>query len=578
MHSVETVVVLVALATVVAAFAGRLRVPAPSLLVVAGLVAGLLPGVPQVHVPPAMVSLVVLPPLLYAASEELPWRDVQAVWRPVVALAVGLVAASAAAVAAVAVVVAGLPVGLAFVLGAVLASTDPVAVSALSRRIWLPSRIQALVQAESLFNDGTSLVLFQVAVSAVTGAAAGTVAGTLWHGAGQFVLLAGGGVLAGAVVAAGAMLLRYRITDPVLETVAALLTPYVAYLLGAALHVSGVTAVIVAGLVIGARRERITTAQTRLQLHSVYQTVIFVLESAVFSLIGLELPTLVRDLGTSGPWPVAALAVTGTLMAVRIAWVFPLSALYRRRTGTRGPAWPAAAVISWAGARGVVPLAAALSIPLATDSGAPLPHRDLDAVGALARHHAARSRDARHRDGQRAHRRARAPAAERADPRETPVREGAEAEAVPVPARVDQLRQGVHRRVGLGVDVHARVREPVQQRLQARHPHAGVAERERAPAVRRPRVSGVGRLDLAHAELRDGAGPVGHAVQARVVEGHEHAVAGQVDVGFEIAEPQPYRGRERGQRVLGGLLGAAAMGKRQRAGSIQKRVRHRPQA
>jgi len=383
-RSVETVVVLVALATVVAAFAGRLRLPAPSLLVVAGVVAGLLPGMPQVHVPPAMVSLVVLPPLLYAASEELPWRDVQAVWRPVVALAVGLVAASAAAVAAVAVAVAGLPVGLAFVLGAVLASTDPVAVSALSRRIWLPSRIQALVQAESLFNDGTSLVLFQVAVSAVTGAAAGTVAGTLWHGAGQFVLLAGGGVLAGAVVAAGAMLLRHRITDPVLETVAALLTPYVAYLLGAALHVSGVTAVIVAGLAIGARRERITTAQTRLQLHSVYQTVIFVLESAVFSLIGLELPTLVRDLGTSGPWPVAALAVTGTLMAVRIAWVFPLSALYRRRTGTRGPAWPAAAVISWAGARGVVPLAAALSIPLATDSGAPLPHRDLVLVLATA--------------------------------------------------------------------------------------------------------------------------------------------------------------------------------------------------
>ena len=376
-RSVETVVVLVALATVVAAFAGRLRVPAPSLLVVAGLVAGLLPGVPQVHVPPAVVSLVVLPPLLYAASEELPWRDVRAVWRPVAVLAVGLVAASAVAVAAVAVVVAGLPAGLAFVLGAVLASTDPVAVSALSRRIWLPPRIQALVQAESLFNDGTSLVLFQVAVSLVTGAAAGTVAGTLWHGAGEFVLLAGGGVLAGAVVAAGVMLLRRRLTDPVLETVAALLTPYVAYLLGEALHVSGVTAVIVAGLVIGTRRERITTAQTRLQLHSVYQTVIFVLESTVFSLIGLQLPTLVRDLGASGPWPAAALAVTGTMIAVRVAWVFPLSALRRRRTGMPRPAWPAAAVISWAGARGVVPLAAALSIPLTTSTGAPLPHRDL---------------------------------------------------------------------------------------------------------------------------------------------------------------------------------------------------------
>ena len=143
MRSVEAVVLLVALATVVAAFAGRLRVPAPSLLVAAGLAVGLLPGAPAVHVPPAVVSLVVLPPLLYAASEELSWRDLRAVWRPVVVLAVGLVLASAAAVAAVAGAVASLSLSMAFVLGAVLASTDPVAVSALARRLFLPARVQA---------------------------------------------------------------------------------------------------------------------------------------------------------------------------------------------------------------------------------------------------------------------------------------------------------------------------------------------------------------------------------------------------------------------------------------------------
>ena len=165
MRSVETVLLLVVLGTVVAVFAGRLRVPAPSLLVVAGLLIGLLPGVPAVRVPPEVVSLVVLPPLLYAASEELPWRDVRAVWRPVIILAVGLVLASAAAVAAVAGAVAAVPASMAFVLGAVLASTDPVAVSALGRRLSLPPRVQALVQAESLFNDATSLVLFQIAVS-----------------------------------------------------------------------------------------------------------------------------------------------------------------------------------------------------------------------------------------------------------------------------------------------------------------------------------------------------------------------------------------------------------------------------
>jgi CPA1 family monovalent cation:H+ antiporter len=384
-RTVETVVLLVAVATVVAAFARRLRVPAPSLLVAVGLAVGLLPEAPAVHVPPAVVSLVVLPPLLYAASEELPWRELRALWRPVAVLAVGLVVASAAAVAAVAGAVASLPASMAFVLGAVLASTDPVAVGALARRLSLPAKVQALVQAESLFNDGTSLVLYQIAVSLAVGGTAGmTLAGILLHGVGEFAALAGGGALAGAAVAAGVIVVRRRITDPVLETVAALITPYVAYLLGEQLHVSGVTAVIVAGLTIGAWRSKITTAQTRLQLHSVYQTVIFLLESVVFALIGLELPTLVRELGPAGPWLLAALAVTGTLIAIRVAWVFPVFAFLQRRRGMRRPVWPVAAVVSWAGTRGVVPLAAALSIPLTTASGTALRQRDLVVVLAAA--------------------------------------------------------------------------------------------------------------------------------------------------------------------------------------------------
>jgi monovalent cation/hydrogen antiporter len=382
---VETVVLLVALATVVAAFAGRLRVPAPGVLVLAGVVAGLLPGAPVVHVAPQVISLVVLPPLLYAASEELAWRDLRAVWRPVVVLAVGLVLASAAAVAVVTAAVAPVPASMAFVLGAVLASTDPVAVSALGRRLALPARVQALVQAESLFNDGTSLVLFQIAVSVVVGgAAAMTLSGMLLHGAGEFFVLAAGGVLAGSVAAAGAMLVRRRVTDPVLETVAALITPYAAYLLGETIHVSAVTAVIVAGLVIGAKRSAVTTAQTRLQVHAVFQTVIFVLEAVVFSLIGLQLPDLVRAQAHPGQWLWAALAVAATLVVIRVAWVFPLHAAAQWRRGTRRPGWAVPAVVSWAGTRGAVPLAAALSIPLSTAEGAPLPQRDLVIVLATA--------------------------------------------------------------------------------------------------------------------------------------------------------------------------------------------------
>jgi CPA1 family monovalent cation:H+ antiporter len=383
---VETILVLVVLGTVITAFAGRLRIPAPSLLVIAGLVAGLLPGVPEVRVTPDIVSLVVLPPLLYAASEELPWRDLLTVWRPVAVLAVGLVLASAATVAAVAGAVADIPGSMAFVLGAVLASTDPVAVSALGRRLSLPSKVQTLVQAESLFNDATSLVLFQIAVSfAVAGTGATTsFGGALLHGAGQFAVLAAGGAAVGLVIAAGVIPVRRRVTDPVLETVVALITPYAAFVLGEALHVSPVMAVIVTGLAVGARRERITTAQTRLQLHSVYQTVIFLLESVVFSLIGLELPSLIRALSRSEAWPLDALAVAGTLIVTRIVWVFPLSAVTQRRGGARRPSWPVPAVVSWAGTRGVVPLAAALSIPLTSASGAPLPRRDLVLVLATA--------------------------------------------------------------------------------------------------------------------------------------------------------------------------------------------------
>ena len=188
----------------------------------------------------------------------------------------------------------------------------------------------------------------------------------------------------GGLIAAGVLAVRRRVTDPVLETVVALITPYAAYVLGAAAHVSPVMAVIVAGLAIGARREKITTAQTRLQLHSVYQTVIFLLESVVFSLIGLQLPTLIRALSHAQAWPADALAVAGTLIATRILWVFPLSAVLQRRGGTRRPFWAVPTVVSWAGTRGVVPLAAALSIPLTSQSGAPLAQRDLIVVLATA--------------------------------------------------------------------------------------------------------------------------------------------------------------------------------------------------
>jgi CPA1 family monovalent cation:H+ antiporter len=264
---------------------------------------------------------------------------------------------------------------MAFVLGAVLASTDPVAVTALGRRLSLPPRVQALVQAESLFNDATSLLLFRVALSLAVTAGAVSWSHTLT----EFAVLAGGGLLVGALAAGGAFLIRRRTEDPVLETVVSLVTPYAAYVAAESVGGSGVTAVVVASIILGTQASRLTTAAIRLQLGAVFGTVVFLLESVVFGLIGLQLPALVRRLAAAGEgtaWLLPALAIAGALVVVRVAWVFPLAAFAQRRGGRR-PSWQVPAVVTWAGARGVVPLAAALSIPLTTSAGALLPYRDL---------------------------------------------------------------------------------------------------------------------------------------------------------------------------------------------------------
>lgn len=374
MRGVGTVLALVVLATVIATFARRLRIPAPSLLVVGGLVVALLPGTPPIVISPEIIGLVVLPPLLYASAEEMPWRELRAVWKPVGILAIGLVLASAAAVGAVAALITPLSWQMAFVLGAVVASTDPVAVTALGRRLALPPRVQVLVQAESLFNDATSLVLVRVAAGVAVASAA-----TDWGAAGgEFLLLAGGGTVIGAAVAGVIALIRRRTEDPVLETVIALVTPYAAYLLAEAAHTSGVTSCVVAGVVLGGHGHRLTDARIRLQLHAVYGTVVFLLESVVFSLIGLALPDQVRALsaGDRG-WPLYALAVAGTLIAVRLLWLAPLSALVQRKGGAGRVNWRVPLVLTWAGTRGVMPLAAALSLPVVMRDGTPLTGRPL---------------------------------------------------------------------------------------------------------------------------------------------------------------------------------------------------------
>lgn len=383
MHSVEVVLALVVLGTVVATVAERLRAPAPALLVLVGVAVGLLPGVPELRVDPAVISLVVLPPLLYAGATDVSLPDLRRVWRPVATLAVGLVAVTALAVALVLHAVRPeVSLGIGFVLGAVLASTDPVAVGALARRLQLPPRVLAVVQGESLLNDATSLVLFQVALLVAAGRA-----GSPLSVLSEFVRLGAGGAASGLVIALLVERLRTRSSDAVLQTVLALITPYATYVVAENLHTSGVTAVVVAGMRLASRGHRVPTAAARLQIDTVYSVVVFLLESVIFAVIGLQLPSLVRQLppGDARVAPVAA-AVIATVIVTRVLWVSPAVGLQRlvaRRRDSRPPTWRTAAVVSWVGTRGVVPLAAALSIPL-TSGTAPFPHRDLLLVLASA--------------------------------------------------------------------------------------------------------------------------------------------------------------------------------------------------
>jgi Na+/H+ antiporter len=371
-----SLILLVLGALAVTAVSRRLRLPAPLTLVVAGLAISAIPGVPNYQLDPNLVLYGILPPLLYSAALDSSAIQIRANIRPIVLLAVGLVLFSTACVGLVAWwLVPGLPLGAALVLGAVVAPPDAVAAVSIGRRLGLPRRVMTVLTGESLFNDATALTAFRVAVAATAGTGF-----SLWSGLGGFLLIAAGGVVLGAVLGRVVHQVRLRLHDARLESALGLVIPFAAYALAEELHVSGVLAVVMAALYLGHHAPQAGYA-TRLQDQAVWQAADTVLEAFVFALIGLQLPAVVR--GVSGdlrPLLIAAAAVIATVVLARVVWMFPATYLPRMlfsRVSARDPAppWQVAAVLSWAGMRGVVTLAAAAAIPRDTSTGAPFPGR-----------------------------------------------------------------------------------------------------------------------------------------------------------------------------------------------------------
>ena len=380
MHALEAFLGLLVAVTVLAVVARRLRLPYPILMVLGGVGAALIPGLPEIRLDSELVFLLILPPILYGAAWFSSWRDIRRNARPIGLLAIGCVLFTAVAIAMVAHwAVPGMPWGAAFVLGAIVSPPDAVAATSVFQRLAVPRRIVTILEGESLINDATGLVAYRFAVAAVlTGGI------SLWSAGLQFLWGGIGGVLVGLGVGWIGLQCHRRMPDPTTEIILSLLLPYAAYLPAEAVHASGVLATVTAGLYIARQSASLMSPATRVQAEGVWTTFIFLLNATVFILIGLQLRGVLQDIGSYSAAMLlrSALLVSAATVVVRIVWVFPATYLPRwlvRRIREQDPirSWRWPALIAWNGMRGVVSLAAALALPFTTAGGEAFPYRSL---------------------------------------------------------------------------------------------------------------------------------------------------------------------------------------------------------
>ncbi|CEA08282.1 Sodium, potassium, lithium and rubidium/H(+) antiporter [Arthrobacter saudimassiliensis] len=375
MLGLELVVILSAAVLACNLAARRLHIAPPLLLVVAGVLLGFIPALREVQLPSDVVLLLFLPALLYWESLTTSLREIRSNLRGIVMMSTVLVIATAAGVAAVGHAL-GMSWGAAWVLGAAVAPTDATAVAALARA--LPARSVTLLRAESLVNDGTALVLYALAVSLTVGEQDFSTPVIVW----LFILSYIGGAAAGVATARAGILLRRWAQEPLLGNVITFLTPFTAFLLAELIGASGVLAVVVSGLIMSQVGPRVVPAQARRQAEAFWSFSTFLLNGALFVLIGIELHAVVRGLTRSefGLGLLAVALVSAAIVAVRFGFLFATDALIRATARLRGrrPGSLRAQVVSGAaGFRGAVSLAAALGVPLATTSGGPFPDRGL---------------------------------------------------------------------------------------------------------------------------------------------------------------------------------------------------------
>ena len=340
-------------------------VPIPILLVLGGLVLGFVPGLPHIELPPEVVLVAILPPLLYWTAFATSLRDLRRNIRPISLLAVGLVIVTTCTVAAITHQWLDLSWAEAFTLGAVVSPTDPLAATEVARRLGVPRRIVAIIEGESLVNDGTALVLYKLAVVAVVSGSF-SLADAAWRLPWNIV----GGIGVGLAVGYVVRRVRRVLNDPPVEVTIALLSGYLAFLPASVIGASGVLAAVTIGVYMGWYTPELTTSETRLSGNAFWEILIYVVNTLLFVLLGLQLQQIVDALSGT-PWSellADAALVCFAVIATRLIWVpiftYVPRMLFRSvRERDPYPPWQAPALIAWTGIRGAVSLAAVLALP-----------------------------------------------------------------------------------------------------------------------------------------------------------------------------------------------------------------------
>jgi CPA1 family monovalent cation:H+ antiporter len=373
-HIELTLLGLLLAVTVLTALARTLNVPYPILLVIGGSLLGFIPGLPEVELPPDLVLLAFLPPLLFISAYFSSPRELRVLARTITLNAIGLVVLTACTVAVIAhALVPDMPWAVAFTLGAICAPTDPLAATAIARRLGVPARIVSGIEGESLVNDGSALVIYRVAVAAAVG---GTF--DLLHAGGEFLVNVAGGIAIGAVVGFALLpLFRRALADPVLHVTLSIVAGYLGYIPAEELHVSGVLGAVTVGLVLCWHAPQITDPIVRMTGYSFWEVLVFLLNALLFVLVGFQLHAIVthQDRSLATLLGLGA-AVSATVILTRLLWLntipYVIRALDRRpQQRLRRIGWRARTVGAWSGLRGAVSLAAALALPL------DFPERDL---------------------------------------------------------------------------------------------------------------------------------------------------------------------------------------------------------